>query len=283
MDKKELKFAFFGTPEVASKTLDFLFGSGYTPKVIITSPDRRAGRGMHLLSTPVSLWADEHKILCLKPEKIDNDFIEKLKDLGIELSIVVAYGKILPEELIKSPELGTINIHYSLLPKYRGASPLEQALLNGDLITGITIQQMEFKLDSGAIIAQEEININIDDTKEELREKLINLGAEKLVEVIPDIQNGITKPKYQDENLASHCSKIKKEDGEIDPSGNAITNYNKYRAFFGWPGVFFFKNNKRVKIIKARYENNSFIIERVVPEGKKETSYKEFLNSNTSM
>jgi len=277
----ELNFAFFGTPEVASRTLDILAESGYIPKIIITSPDARSGRGMHLSPTPISIWAKEHNIPCLKPVKIDLVFLEEFKKLNIELSIVVAYGKILPEALIKEPRLGTINIHYSLLPLYRGASPLEQALLSGDTVTGVTVQQMEFKLDSGAIIAKEEINIDINETKDILRENLINLGGKLLCEVLPDIISESIKTKPQNENIATYCTKIKKEDGQIDPSRDAIENYSKYRAFFGWPGVFFFKNNKRIKIIKAKYENNSFIIERVIPEGKKEISYDEFLKSNT--
>lgn len=277
---KNTNFAFFGTPDVASHTLDMLLEAGYIPKVIITSPDAHSGRGMHLSETPVSKWAQDHNIHCLKPEKIDAVFIEEFKKLDINISIVVAYGKILPETLIKVPSLGTINIHYSLLPMYRGASPLEQALLHGDTVTGVTIQQMAFKLDSGDILAKKEIAIDIDDTKEALRSKLIKIGGETLIKILPSIVDGSIMSEPQDESLATHCTKIKKEDGEIDPNGDPTKNYNKYRAFFGWPGVFFFKNNKRVKITKARYENNSFIIERVIPEGKKEISYEDFLKSN---
>lgn len=274
---KDFKFAFFGTPDVARDTLLILSKNGLIPSVIITSPDRRSGRGLQLKPTPVSIWAEEHSIPLLKPEKINKDFIKEFEKLDIDLSIVVAYGKILPEILIKMPRLGTINIHYSLLPKYRGASPLEQTLLNGDMVTGVTIQQMEFRLDSGAIIAREEIYIDINENKESLREKLITLGGETLVKIIPNIiEQKINKiPQY--ESNATYCTKIKKEDGQIDPNSDPKINYNKYRAFYGWPGVFFFRNGKRIKITKARYENNSFIIEKVVPEGGKETLYNEFL------
>jgi len=277
-------FAFWGTPEVSSKTLDILFNGGYIPKIIITSPESRSGRGMHINKTPVELWAIEHNIQCLKPEKIDDDFIKEFNDFNIDLSIVVAYGKILPKNIIQSPKLGTINIHYSLLPKYRGASPLEGALLNGDTTTGISIQQMVFKLDSGPIIKEIEVPIDIDATKEELRASLIKLGGEALCSVIPDIYSKNINPKYQEEEKATFCKKIKKEDGLINPSINQKENYNKYRAFYGWPGVYFFtqKDNKdiRIKIVKAKYENDSFIIERVIPEGKKEISYQDFLKSN---
>ena len=281
---ENFKFAFWGTPEVSSKTLDILFNGGYIPKIIITSPESRSGRGMHINKTPVELWAIEHNIQCLKPEKIDDDFIKEFNNFNIDLSIVVAYGKILPENIIQLPKLGTINIHYSLLPKYRGASPLEGALLNGDTTTGISIQQMVFKLDSGPIIKEIEVPIDIDATKEELRTSLIKLGGEALCSILPDIYNKNINPKYQEEEKATFCKKIKKEDGLINPSINQKENYNKYRAFYGWPGVYFFiqKDNKdmRIKIVKAKYENDSFIIERVIPEGKKEISYQDFLKSN---
>ncbi len=276
---KNIPFAFFGTPNVASKTLDILFSSGYVPRVIITSPDARSGRGMHLSPTEVSIWATEHSIECLKPEKITPEFIEEFKKFNVDLSIVVAYGKILPEVLINTPLYGTINIHYSLLPKYRGASPLEQALLNGDTVTGVTIQQMEFKLDTGAILASEEVAIDIHEDKETIRAKLIRLGAQKLCDILPTIVKGTLTPSIQDEAQATYCTKHKKEDGEIDLHGDGKENYNKYRAFKGWPGTFFFKDGKRIKITKAKYENDSFVIERVIPEGKKEIDYALF---NTS-
>jgi len=273
MEKNKLNFIFFGTPDVTSKTLDILKENDYLPSVIITSIDKPQGRKMIMTETPVSIWAKENNIKCLKPEKITPEFIEELRKMNADLSIVVAYGKILPEVLINTPLLGTINIHYSLLPKYRGASPVEACLLNGDTETGVSIQQMAFKLDSGAIIAEEKVNIDINDTKVELREKLIKIGGNLLCKIIPDIINKNLNPKAQDESQATFCGKIKKEDGEIDPNGNGNVNWNKYRAFFGWPGVFFFKDGKRIKITKARYENDSFVIERVIPEGKKETTW----------
>lgn len=274
MSSQNLNFIFFGTPIVASKTLEILKGKGYIPKLIITSPDKPSGRGLEIHETPVALWAKENNIKCLKPEKITPEFINDIKPENYNLSIVVAYGKILPEEIINKPELGTINIHYSLLPKYRGASPLEAALINGDEETGVSIQQMEYKLDRGGILREERIKININDTKEKLRETLISLGANVLCEILPKIQNKelITTP--QDESLATFCKKIKKEDGEININGNGKVNWNKYRAFYGWPGVFFFINGKRIKITEAIYENDSFIIKRVIPEGKKETIWK---------
>jgi methionyl-tRNA formyltransferase len=280
----KLNFAFFGTPDVASETLEILKNDGYIPSIIITSPDKPAGRGLHLTPSRVSIWADNNSIPVYKPEKINTEFIDEFSKHNILLSIVVAYGKILPEVLINTPELGTINIHYSLLPKYRGASPLESAILNGDTTTGVSIQQMAFKLDSGPIIAEKELQIDISETKEDLKNKLIKLGGDLLCEIIPQIITKNINHKIQDDSKATFCTKIKKEDGELDLNDNPFKNYNKYRAFYGWPGVYFFSIKHgiktRVKIKEAAYENNLFIIKRVTPEGKKEISYNDFLKQN---
>lgn len=276
-------FAFFGTPEVASETLEMLFEASYVPRVIITSPDRRSGRGMHTTETPVSIWAKEHNVELLKPEKIDQEFIEEFQKYNFDLSIVIAYGKILPESMIKIPKLGTINIHYSLLPKYRGASPVEEALLHGDTITGVSIQQMAFKLDSGPIIAEQVVPIEANEIKTDLLKKLTKIGGELLINKLPNIFEGKIKLTNQNESEATFCKKLKKDDGLLDLNADGQTNFNKYRAFQDWPGTYFFlnKNNKdiRVKIKKAKHENNSFIIERVVPEGKKEIDYIELVRN----
>ncbi|HLP86671.1 MAG TPA: methionyl-tRNA formyltransferase [Candidatus Paceibacterota bacterium] len=289
---EKLKFAFFGTPLLASQTLDILKENGFIPAVIITAPDARSGRGMNVNQSPVSAWALKHNIACLKPDKINEDFVNRFKKFGVDISVVVAYGKILPEDLIKIPKFGTINIHYSLLPKYRGASPLESALLNGDSVTGVSIQQMVFKLDSGPILASKEVPIHINDKKDDLRDKLTNIGANLLSDTLPKIIKNKIKSQTQDESKAIYCAKIHKEDGELDlEKGDPVKNYNKYRAFYGWPGVYFFikpKNGKkakqnekiRVKIKEAILQDNKFIIKRVTPEGKKEISYEDFLRQN---
>lgn len=282
MTIEKITYAFFGTPDISSNTLSILYEAGYVPSVIITSPDARSGRGMHSTPSPVKEWATKHNIPCLTLSKVTDDFIEEFKTYNIDLSIVVAYGHILPSALIHLPSHGTINIHYSLLPQYRGASPIEQALLNGDTVTGITIQQMEFKLDSGACLSQKEIPISDTDTKIKLREKLTSIGGKLLVELLPHIIHKTIHPTVQNESQATYCTKIKKEDGLIDIKGDARMNFNKYRAFLRWPDVYFFVNSKRIKITQATYENDSFIIERVIPEGKKETSYENFLASNIS-
>ncbi len=277
---EKIKFIFWGTPIVASKTLQILIDAGLIPEVVITNPDRPSGRGLTFSPSPVKILAQKYNIPVLTPEKLDEKFLDKLSTclpagrlLNFELNIVVAYGKILPENIINMPKYGTINIHYSLLPKYRGASPLESALLNGDTETGISIQKMVKKMDAGPILSEKKIEINNTISKDELREILINEGVNLLVKILPDYIDGKIELQDQDETQASHCKKIQKQDGEINPDGDPILNYNKYRAYSGWPGVFFFKDGMRIKITRARLEDGKFIIEKIIPEGKKEQDY----------
>ncbi|MFA6524166.1 MAG: methionyl-tRNA formyltransferase [Candidatus Paceibacterota bacterium] len=282
MLNKNLKFVFFGTPDVSSETLDILKKNGYIPSLIITSTDKPQGRKMLLTPPPVKTWAIENNIQYLQPEKIDTEKIwDIFKTQNIpDLFIVVAYGKILPEKLLNLPKLGSINIHYSLLPKYRGASPVESAILNGDTETGITIQKMEFKMDSGPIIAKETIEILPDEKAIDLRKKLIKIGGELLIKILPDIIENKIQLNSQDEAQATYCKKIKKEDGLIDLNDDSIKNYNKFRAYSSWPRTFFFKNNKRIIITDALLENEEFKILKILPEGKKEIDYKNFISSN---
>ena len=194
--------------------------------------------------------------------------------------MVVAYGKIIPEDIINLPNLGSINIHYSLLPKYRGASPMESAILNGETETGITIQKMAYKMDAGDIIAQEKTKIMPDETAPELRQRLIKIGGEILVKILLNFIQGKIKAIPQNENEATFCKKIKKEDGLIDLNSDATKNYNKFRAYVFWPRTFFFVNKKRVIITDAELVDNQFVIKKVLPEGKKEITWQEFKSYN---
>lgn len=280
MHEQKINFAFFGTPDVSSETLEILKNNGYLPSLVITSPDKPQGRKMLLTSSSVKNWAMENNIPFLQPEKIDEDFTNKLSKENFDLFIVVAYGKILPEKFINIPKFGSINIHYSLLPKYRGASPVESAILNGEKETGVSIQKMEYKMDSGPIIALEKTEILPDENSVELRKRLIKIGAHLLIKKLPDFINEKITLTKQDENDATYCKKIKKEDGLIDiNTENAENLYNKFRAYFKWPRIFFFKEKKRIIIADAALENEKFVIKKVLPEGKKEIDYSIFLNS----
>jgi len=272
---QKLNFAFFGTPEVASETLEILKENRFLPSLIITAPDARAGRGMKLQESPAAIFAKENNIECLKLETFAG-LEEKLEEAKHDLFIVVAYGKIMPENILNMPKLGSINVHYSLLPKYRGASPVESAILNGETKTGVTIQKMVYQMDAGPILAQTETGIFPNETASELRARLIKTGGELLIKILPDFLNGKTKEIEQNENEATYCKKIQKEDGLIDLNDNPIKNYNKFRAYSVWPRIYFLKNGKRIIITDAILENNSFVIKKVIPEGKKETTWENF-------
>ena len=303
MTTNTLKFAFFGTPNVASETLEILKQNGYIPSLIVTAPDKPQGRKMLITPPLVKTWAIENNIPYIQPEKIIQEQIydvlrtssqadEPRKAIFqqentrgeqniIDLFIIVAYGKILPENIINMPKLGSINIHYSLLPKYRGASPVESAILNGDKKTGITIQKMEYKMDSGPIIAQEEVKIDDDEKEPILKKRLTKIGAELLVKILNTTPSGDSPLSGgdlmpQDESRATYCKKIKKEDGLVDLITNLPNElYNKFRAYHKWPRTFFFQNNKRIIITDAILKDGKFIIKKIIPESGKEQDYKE--------
>jgi methionyl-tRNA formyltransferase len=276
VNKNNPNFIFFGTPDVASETLEILKQADFLPAMIVTSPDAKSGRKMLLTPPPVKIWAEKNNIPYIQPEKFGEEIYDTLRTKIPDFFLVVAYGKIMPEKLINMPKLGSINIHYSLLPKYRGASPVESAILNGDTETGIAIQKMAFKMDSGPIIAQEKISIMPDEKAPDLRKRLIKIGGELLVKTLIEFFNEKLKETPQDENKATNCKKIKKEDGLIDLDNDAHKNYNKFRAYALWPRTFFFKDNKRIIITDAALIDNKFVIKKVLPEGKKEMSWEVF-------
>jgi methionyl-tRNA formyltransferase len=274
------KFAYFGTPYVARDTLEILLARGFTPAVVVTSPDAPRGRGLALQPSETKALANERGIPVVAPDTIHDAVVREIKSYGCEYAIVVAYGKILTQNLIDAFPLGLLNIHYSLLPKYRGASPVEAALLHGDSVTGVAIQKMVRELDAGDILTTKEVAISPNETTKELRPRLIEIGAELLAEVLPSFESGTATLMPQNHAEATSCKKIKKEEGLLSLDDDAKKNWNKYRAYAESPGTYFFmkKNDKdmRVKIVKATFMNNVFAPERVVPEGKNEMNYVDF-------
>ncbi len=287
----KLNFVFWGTPEVASETLEILKENGYTPSLIVTAPDKPQGRKMIITPPPVKVWAIANNIPYVQPEKLTEPLSiflsrgshsegegrreEKLEEAKYDFFLVVAYGKIMPEEILNMPKLGSINVHYSLLPKYRGASPVESVILSGEAKTGVTIQKMKHEMDSGPILAKEEVQILSDENAPELRKRLIEVGGNLLVNNLQRFAEGKIKETPQNDQEATFCKKIKKEDGLIDLDGEGIKNYNKFRAYAHWPRTFFFKNGKRIIITDASLVDNKFIIKRVLPEGRKEINYAD--------
>jgi methionyl-tRNA formyltransferase len=280
MQNKNKKIVFFGTPSFTVDFLNSLKKSSFSIETIVTNPDRQSGRGMEIKQPLPKVWGEKNNIEVLQPEKIDESFIEELSKINPDIFVVIAYGKILPEKLINLPKYGTINVHYSLLPKYRGATPVESAILNGDKTTAVTIQQMRMKLDTGPIIAQKEVIIADDETTPSLLQKL-NLEAIELLPItLVDIFENKINSIEQDDNLATYCTKISKEDGEIILTDDPIKNDRKYRAYYGSVGTFFYikyrEENVRVKIKEARLVDGKFVIEKVVPENKSIMTFSEF-------
>ena len=271
--KIEINFAFFGTPHFSVFTLEEMEKGGLLPSLVVTAPDRPAGRGLKLAPPPVKVWAKAHKIPVLQPEKLDSDFLYKLKTTNYKLSIVAAYGKIIPQAVLDIPAYGTLNVHPSLLPKFRGASPLQSTILSGDEETGVTIMQMDAEMDHGPIIKSQKLKVENMNT-EELGEKLFRRGGQMLADIIPKWTAGEIKAMPQDHSAATYTKKVDKKDGLIDPDGDHELNWRKFRAYHPWPSIYFFTaNGTRVKITAATFENGEFVIKRVVPEGKKETDY----------
>lgn len=285
------RFAYFGTPKVASDTLFKLLERGFIPSVVITSPDTHKGRGLALAPSETKVLALAYNIPVLTPKKLDEETIATISAFECDYAVCVAYGKIFPESLINTFSGGVLNVHYSLLPKYRGATPLETALRDGETVTGVTIQKMAKELDAGDILAQEATPIRRNETAREVRPRLIEMGANLLIKILPKYMRGTIIPVVQDSARATRAYKIKKEDGLISLDAPAEENWNKYRAYADTIGTYFFSagggpasgGERRMKITKASFVNGTFVIERVVPEGKREMAYAASQQARKSM
>ncbi|MGB0925131.1 MAG: methionyl-tRNA formyltransferase, partial [Minisyncoccia bacterium] len=220
---------------------------------------------------------DENNIECWQPEH-PRDIVEKLSERNDDLFIVASYGYIVSQKILDIPKHGVLNVHTSLLPKYRGASPIESAILHGDAETGSTIMKMELKMDYGPIISQTRFPLEHDITKPELFTLLAHDGGKLLAETIEPWVTGAITAQEQNHDLATYCGKLQKSDADLTNDDN-ITRDRKYRAYYGWPGSFIMDDGLRLKITKARFEDNIFTIERIIPAGKKEMDYDVYLNN----
>lgn len=284
MQKEEkIPFVFFGTPDYAVIVLDELKKNGFKPSLIVTAPDAPKGRGLILTPPPVKVWANENNIPILQPEKLDSDFLNNLKNgKNIKLGIVVAYGKIIPKSVVENFSLGILNVHPSLLPSFRGSSPIESAILEGVKETGVSIMLLDEKMDHGPIYAKEKYEIDEHTKTSGLGPRLFELGGKTLARILPDIIGGKINPEQQNHELATFTKKISKADGLIDLESDPHANYRKYCAYDKFPSVFFFVNKQgkelRIKIKEAALIDGNFIIKTVVPEGKNSMSYSDFEN-----
>ena len=290
------KIIFMGTPLIAAQHLKILFDNNYQIEAVFTQPPRKKNRGMKIEKSAVHQFALNNNMKVFFPDKLDDSSFYQLKKMKPDLIIVVAYGLILPKRFIDLPKLGSINVHVSLLPRWRGAAPIEYALLNGDIETGISIIKLESKLDAGPILFQKKIKISNEIIKDDLFDKLIKVGTKNLIEFLPKFFAGSIKSIKQDESLATYANKINTGVRKLDFNDLTLNVFNKIRAYSKNPGAWFLLNGQRIKIIHAKIStkkgkpstilNNQFEIGckdgSIIPlllqrEGKKVVSLEEFI------
>lgn len=249
-----MKIAFFGSPEAAIPTFRSLIEGGHRIVTVVTQPDKPAGRGLQPRISPVKRAAFEHGLPVLQPVRArEPEFASTLGSLDPGVFVVVAYGQILPPSVLQIPPYGSINVHFSLLPKYRGAAPVQWAILNGETETGVTIMRMDAGLDTGPILAQRTVGIRVGEDAPTLEARLAHIGASLLAETLDRLP--AIKDTFQDARQATYAPLLKKTDGRIDWAKGAEQLWRKLLALGKWPGVFFFFGELQVKLIEGRPAN----------------------------
>lgn len=264
-----MEIAFFGTPHFAQVVLEKLIKSPYKPSLVVTAPDTKSGRGQKFVPSPVKQTAQENNIKILEANSFNKN--SEIGNLKFDLAILVAFGKILPQGVLDIPKYGFINVHPSLLPKYRGASPIQSAILSGDNKTGVSIMLLDEEVDHGPILAQAELAVDSQDDHDSLSQKLSEEGARLLIETLPDYLNGNLEGKPQNHTKATFSNHIQKKDGEIslqNPPDAKILN-RMIHAYFPWPTVWSKLDGKIIKFLPGG---------KIQPEGKRPMTKKEFLN-----
>jgi len=293
---------FCGTPHFAVPSLEKLAAAGHRIHLVVTQPDRPKGRGLELVSSPVKQSALRLNLPIDQPDRIktNEEFRSQLTNIKPDAIIVVGYGRIIPQWMLDLPPLGNINLHASLLPKYRGAAPIQWAIANGETVTGNTTMRIDAGLDTGDILLQQQLSINLDDTAETLAPRLATMGADLLVETLAGLQAGTIRPRKQDDSQSTLAPILKKEDGLIDFSRTAEEIVNRLRGFQPWPGAYTKFRGKTLQILRALpasasippselkvienrllagcARNTSLEILELQLEGKKRTTAESFIN-----
>lgn len=248
-----LSLIFCGTPRFAVPSLEKL-AAGHRIHLVVTQPDRPKGRGLELVASPVKQSAEKLNLPIAQPDRIktNDEFRSQLTSLKPDAIIVVGYGRIIPQWMLDLPPLGNINLHASLLPKYRGAAPIQWAIANGETVTGNTTMRIDAGLDTGDILLQQELPINSEDTSETLAPRLAGMGAGLLVETLGGLETGSIRPRKQDDSQATLAPILKKEDGLIDFGRTAEEILNRLRGFQPWPGAYTKFRGKTLQILKAK-------------------------------
>ncbi len=247
-----MRIVFFGTPQFAVPTLTTLLASSHDVAAVVTQPDKPRGRGQRVSEAPVKALAVERDLPVLQPARLTRDFEAEFGALGVELGVVAAYGKILPEWILATPRLGMINVHASLLPRYRGAAPVHRAVMNGDAKTGVTIMRVVKALDAGPMMARVERPIAIDESSDVVERDLAALGAGLLVTVVDDLAAGRAREVPQNDAEATYAPRLTKEEGLLDFAAAAMQVHNKIRGLRPWPTAFTVLRGKRLAIHQAR-------------------------------
>jgi methionyl-tRNA formyltransferase len=242
-----MKIIFMGTPEFSAEFLRSVIDAGHEVVAVVTQPDRPAGRGRKLTPPPVKVAAEELNLPVLQPENLkDEGFVQQLRDLAADLSVVVAFS-ILPLSVLGATRLGALNMHGSLLPRYRGAAPIQWAVANGDKLTGPTVFLLDEKMDHGPILVQKEMPINADDTAGDIFNKMVPLGCSAVNEALTMLAANDWQAQEQNHEKATPAPKLKKEDGLLDPQNPVQKSYNRFRGFNPWPGSWGYVKQKESK------------------------------------
>jgi methionyl-tRNA formyltransferase len=297
-----MNIVFMGTPEFALPTLKSLHQSSHSILAVITQPDKRKGRGQKLLVSPIKQYALDSNLPILQPKIVnDSEFIESLKKIRPDIIIVVAFGQILSDTFLKIPKQFCINLHSSLLPKYRGAAPIQRAILNGEKKSGVTTMIMDKGMDTGDILLMQEISIHETDTAQTLHDSLSKMGGALVLETLKRLVGNTLLPTQQDHSQATYAAKLKKEEGLIHWNQSATTLSYQVRGLTPWPGTYTLLNKNRLRILKVQVGEGSpddtpgkvvrvtdigievgtgqgrLIITEIQPAGKKSMPVKSFL------
>ncbi len=254
-----MKLVFMGTPDYAVNTLEALISAGHNVAAVFAQPDKPVGRKHIITPPPVKVCAQKHGITVYQPNTLrDGKADEILKEIAPDVIVVVAYGKILPKEILEIPKYGCVNGHASLLPKYRGASPIQWCIVCGEKETGVTAMLMDEGMDTGDILKTVKTEIGAEETAGELFDRLSGITAELLVKTLADLEKGNITPIKQYEEKASYAPIIKKEMAQLDFENKTATEiHNAVRGYYSWPCAYFFLENKRIKVIKAAVAENT--------------------------
>ncbi len=280
MSNLDPRFVFFGSDDFSVAVLDSLMSDGLIPNLVVSTPDMPAGRGRRITPPPAANWAQNNNITLIQPESLD-PVPSYLNEVSADFFLVASYRMILPASVYSLPAFKTINIHPSLLPRHRGPTPIQTAILNDEEKTGSSLILIDHKIDHGPLLGQTEVSAD-DLWYGQLSDLLARRGAQLLTNILPEYLNGKLKPKPQEESLVTWTGKLSKEDGLIDPLNQPRLAYLKIKAYTPWPGAYFFvfednqQTGRRIIVKDATWQDNKLILKKIIPAGGKLINWDDF-------